>query len=101
MKNIRTMSLFNLACASSLVCLAMLGSAAHAGPAEADPHGFNDLKQMIEKMPEMTDTNKDRMISKKEYLAMQGKMFDMASKKGTMTMDEFKQFMMEFKTFGQ
>ncbi len=96
----KTRRVFQLACASSLFCLALFGGAAHAA-GDVDPHGFNDLKQMIAKMPEMTDRNKDGMISRKEYLDMQGKMFDMASKKGMMTMDQFKSFMMEFRTFGQ
>ena len=88
--------------AAGLVALALLtGSAGAASFGDADPHGFNDIKQMIAKMPEMTDKNKDGMISRKEYLEMQGRMFDKASKKGMMTMEEFKAFMAEFKTFGQ
>ncbi len=87
MITIKTRRVLQLACASSLYCLALFGGAAHAA-GDVDPHGFNDLKQMIAKMPEMTDKNKDGMISRKEYLEMQGKMFDMASKKGMMTMDQ-------------
>ncbi len=100
MHTIKTRRFLQLACASTLISFALLGGTAHA-VGDVDPHGFNDLKQMIAKMPEMTDKNKDGMISKKEYLDMQGKMFDMASKKGMMTMEQFKSFMMEFKTFGQ
>jgi hypothetical protein len=100
MNSIKTRRILQLASASSLVCLALFGGHAQAA-GDVDPHGFNDVKQMIAKMPEMTDKNKDGMISKKEYLEMQGKLFDMKAKKGMMTMDEFKSFMMEFKTFGQ
>ncbi len=100
MNTIKARRVLQLACAGSLFSFALLGGTAHAA-GDVDPHGFNDLKQMIAKMPEMTDRNKDGMISKKEYLEMQGKMFDMASKKGMMTTDQFKSFMMEFRTFGQ
>ena len=91
-----------LAGGAGFLALALLAGSAHAAPfGDADPHGFNDIKQMIAKMPEMTDKNKDGMVSRKEYLEMQGKLFDMASKKGMMTMEQFKAFMMEFRTFGQ
>ena len=90
------------ACTTALLSLTLAGTSASAANAgDVDPHGFNDIKPMIAKLPEMTDKNKDRMISRKEYLEMQGKLFDMKSKKGMMTMDEFKSFMSEFKTFGQ
>ena len=100
MKTFAPRRILQLACASGLLAFALTGGVAHA-VGDYDPHGFNDIKQMIAKMPEMTDKNKDGMISKKEYLEMQGKMFDMKAKKGMMTMDEFKAFMQEFKTFGQ
>ena len=89
------------ACSTVLLSLSLAGASAYAGGGDVDPHGFNDIKPMIAKMPEMTDRNKDGMISRKEYLEMQGKLFDMKAKRGKMTMDEFKAFMSEFKTFGQ
>ena len=89
-----------LACTGGLLSIALLGGPAQAA-GDVDPHGFNDLRQMIAKMPEMTDKNKDGMISKQEYLDMHAKMFDMASKNGMMTMAAFKAYMAEFKTFGQ
>ena len=89
-----------LACGAGFLALALLAGNAHA-IGDVDPHGFNDVKQMIAKMPEMTDTNRDGMITRKEYLEMQGRLFDMASKKRPMTMDQFKSFMAEFRTFGQ
>ncbi len=100
MKTIITTRFGRLAGVAGILSLALFaGSAAAIG--DVDPHGFDDLKKMIAKMPEMTDQNKDGMISRKEYLEMQGRMFDMASKKGMMTMEQFKAFMMEFRTFGQ
>jgi hypothetical protein len=84
-----------LAGTTTLLTLALCAGAANAA-GDVDPHGFNDIKQMIAKMPEMTDKNKDGTITKKEYLEMQSRMFDMASKKkGKMTMDEYKSFLTE------
>ena len=100
MNTTKTQRALRLACTTGLFTLALFGGNAQAA-GDVDPHGFNDLKQLIAKMPEMTDKNKDGMISKQEYLDMQARMFDMASKKGMMTMAEFKAFMTEFKTFGQ
>jgi len=92
---------FRLAASAGLLSLAMLGTSAQAAIEEVDPHGFSDVKQVIVKMREMPMKNKDATITKQEYLEMQGKMFDMASKDGKMSMAQFKAFMNEFKTFGQ
>ena len=92
---------FRLAASAGLLSLAMLGASAQAAIEEVDPHGFSDVKQVIVKMREMPMKNKDAVITKQEYLEMQGKMFDMASRDGKMSMTQFKAFMNEFKTFGQ
>ena len=92
---------FRLAASAGLLSLAMLGASAQAAIEEVNPHGFADLRQTISTMREMPMKNKDAVITKREYLEMQGRMFDMASKDGKMTMTQFKAFMNEFKTFGQ
>ena len=90
-----------LAASAALLSLAMFGASAQAAIEEVDPHGFSDVRQVIVKMREMPMKNKDAVITKQEYLEMQGKMFDMAAKDGKMSMTQFKAFMNEFKTFGQ
>ncbi len=92
---------FRLAASAGLLSLAMFGASAHAAIEEVNPHGFPDVQQVIGKMREMPMKNKDAVITKQEYLEMQGKMFDMASKDGKMSMTQFKAFMNEFRTFGQ
>ena len=91
---------FRLAASAGLLSLAMFSAGAYAA-GDVDPHGFNDVRQVIVKMREMPMKNKDAVITRQEYLEMQGKMFDMASKDGKMSMPQFKAFMNEFKTFGQ
>ena len=93
-------TLGKLVVTGGLVTFALVGGAARAA-GEADPHGFNDIKPMIAKMAEMTDKNKDGSVTKEEYLSMQGRLFDTASKKrGKMSMEEFKAFMKEFSVYG-
>ncbi len=96
-----TRNAFRLAASAGLLCLAMFGASAQAAIEEVDPHGFSDMRQVIVKMREMPMKNKDATITKQEYLEMQGKRFDMASKDGKMSMTQFNAFMNEFKTFGQ
>ncbi len=90
-----------LAASAGLLCIAMFGASARAAIEEVDPHGFSDVRQVIVKMREMPMKNKDAVITRQEYLEMQGKMFDMASRDGKMSMAQFKAFTNEFKTFGQ
>ncbi len=94
-------NVFRLAASAGLLSLAMFGANAQAAIEDVNPHGFADIRQTISKMREMPMKNKDAVITKQEYLEMQGKMFDMGSKDGKMTMPQFKAFMNEFKAFGQ
>ena len=74
---------------ATAIALGGFGSAAFA--ATDDHMNFPDFMKM-----EMIDTNKDGMVSKAEFLAVMGKVWDMKTKemkvKGDkMTADEFKE----------
>jgi hypothetical protein len=78
------------------VSLLAAGSAFAAGPTNAEYYPFADIMGM-----KMIDKNKDSMVSKKEFLDMMSKAWDMnATKmkvKGAMTPDQFKEILMYLK----
>ena len=55
--------------------LSTVGGLAHAQPALMEDNSFSGMMTMAK-----MDTNKDGMVSKAEYLAMMGKMWDMKAK---------------------
>jgi hypothetical protein len=86
-----------LALAASLLCA---GSAFAAGPTNAEYYPFAEIMAM-----KMMDKNKDSMVSKKEYLDMMSKAWDMnAQKMGVkgdkMTKQQFDEVLMYLKAGG-
>ena len=86
-----------LALAASLLCT---GSAFAAGPANAEYYPFSEIMAM-----KMMDKNKDGMVSKKEYMDMMSKAWDMnAAKMGVkgemMTRQQFDEVLMYLKAGG-
>ena len=57
------------------LALSTVGGLAHAQPALMEDNSFSGMMTMAK-----MDTNKDGMVSKAEYLAMMGKMWDMKAK---------------------
>ena len=86
-----------LALAASLLCTA---SAFAAGPTNAEYYPFSEIMAM-----KMMDKNKDGMVSKKEYMDMMSKAWDMnAQKMGVkgekMTQQQFNEVLMYLKAGG-
>ena len=86
-----------LALAASLFCI---GSAFAAGPTNAEYYPFSEIMAM-----KMMDKNKDGMVSRKEYLDMMAKAWDMnAQKMGVkgdkMTKQQFDEVLMYLKAGG-
>ena len=86
-----------LALAASLLCA---GSAFAAGPANAEYYPFAEIMAM-----KMMDKNKDGMVSKKEYMDMMSKAWDMnAQKMGVkgekMTQQQFNEVLLYLKAGG-
>jgi hypothetical protein len=79
--------------------LLVTGSAFAAGPTNAEYYPFQEVMSM-----KMIDKNKDGMVSKKEFLDMMAKSWDMnAAKMGaknTMTSEQFKELLMYLKAGG-
>lgn len=73
------------------------GSAFASGPTSAEFYPFQEIMSM-----KMLDKNKDGMVSKKEYMDMMDKAWDMNAKKmgakgDVMTSDQFKEVLMYLK----
>ena len=86
-----------LALAASLLCA---GSAFAAGPANAEYYPFAEIMAM-----KMMDKNKDGMVSKKEYMDMMSKAWNMnAQKMGVkgekMTQQQFNEVLLYLKAGG-
>lgn len=90
-RNVATAGLLSLAC--------FAGNAFAIG--DVDYPNLAEVRTQIAKMREMPMANKDAVVTRAQYLEMQGKLFDAMTKDGKMTMPQFKAFMNEFKTFGQ
>lgn len=76
------------------------GSALAAGPTSAEYYPFQEIMSM-----KMMDKNKDGMVSKKEYMDMMSKAWDMNAKKmgakgDAMTRDQFNEVLMYLKAGG-
>lgn len=76
------------------------GSALAAGPTSAEYFPFPEIMSM-----KMMDKNKDGMVSKKEYMDMMDKAWDMNARKmgakgDAMTPDQFKEILMYLKAGG-
>jgi hypothetical protein len=73
------------------------GSAFASGPTSAEFYPFQEIMSM-----KMLDKNKDGMVSKKEYMDMMDKAWEMNAKKmgakgDVMTSDQFKEVLMYLK----
>jgi hypothetical protein len=76
------------------------GTAFAAGPTSAEYYPFQEIMSM-----KMMDKNKDGMVSKKEYMDMMNKAWDMNARKmgakgNVMTPDQFKEILMYLKAGG-
>ncbi len=76
------------------------GTAFAAGPTNAEYYPFQEIMSM-----KMIDKNKDGMVSKKEFMDMMDKTWEMNAKKmgakgDAMTPDQFKEILMYLKAGG-
>jgi hypothetical protein len=95
-----TMKSHQAAATIALASLLAAGTAFAAGPATAEYYPFQEIMSM-----KMIDKNKDAMVSKKEFMDMMDKTWEMNAKKmgassEALTQDQFKEILMYLKAGG-